>query len=307
MATRLAESLFAHAEAGLVQELRSIENLESLLENFLATARSTWPGIDIHDDDFMQHIATHLASVPASELAQTLSRLFAADLFLALACARGNTRALAHFDRVYLQPASLHVRASKMSHVEPADVEQLLREKLFVADAASNRAPKIALYAGRGPLAAWVRVAATRTALSVQRSSGAAGKGAADRDAEALLTFAAADNPEMEHVRAQYSDAFRLAFHDALHLLSAEERNVLRLTVADGLSAEAVARIFGVHRATVTRRLASARDALFVGMRKLLAERLQLDHAEFESLMGTLLSQFDVSVQRVLHETKNTE
>jgi len=293
----LAASLLAHAEGGLGDELRAVEDLEGVLAGLVAKARAAWPDVEVADDAFLRHIAAVLGT------AEALPTLWAADLYLALACAQGHPRALGHFDRTFLKPASMHVRSAKMSHVDPADVEQLLREKLFVADAANHRLAKISTYAGRGPLAAWVRVAATRVALSLQRSATTKGH---DADMEALYTFAAADNPELDHVRATYTDAFRLAFHDALADLTSEERNVLRLSIVDHLPAEAIARVFSVHRATVTRRIACARDALFDGMRRRLAERLQLNQAEFESVMGVLLSEFDVSVQRVLAEMKST-
>ncbi|WP_394834922.1 RNA polymerase subunit sigma-70 [Pendulispora rubella] len=302
MQSRLVECLFRHTSAELAGSLRGTANLESTLDALVGRARRAWPDIEVDDEAFLAHVARHLETVAREEAAPALEQLFAEDLFLALACAQGQPKALAHFDRTHLRAAAVHVRCSKMSHVDTSEVEQRLREKLFMAD--PGAVPKIAMYAGRGPLGAWVRVAATRIALSMQRSAAAK---RVTTDAEALLDFAAADDPELEHLRATYADAFRAAFQDALLALAPEDRTLLRLSVVDRLTGDAIARVFGIHRATVVRKLTAARDALFHGMRRLLGERLRLDESEFESLVGNLMSQFDMSIQRVLAETASTD
>ncbi|WP_394841986.1 hypothetical protein LZC95_33535 [Pendulispora brunnea] len=291
------ECLLQYASAELAAALRRTADVEEILAAHMARVQRAWPDLDVGRDAYLRHLAALLESLPRETVGSVLAQLFAEDLYLALACAQGHPRALAHFDRTHLKAAVTHVRCSKMSHVDEAELEQRLREKLLVSDAQSI--PKIATYAGRGPLAAWVRVAATRIALSMRRRATAKG----ETDAEALLEFAAADNPELEHLRATYADAFRAAFHDALVALAPEERNLLRLSVNERLTGEAIARVFGIHRATVVRKLHATRDALFRGMRRKLTERLRLEESEFESLMRNLVNQFDVSIHRVLTET----
>jgi RNA polymerase sigma-70 factor (ECF subfamily) len=52
----------------------------------------------------------------------------------------------------------------------------------------------------------------------------------------------------------------------------------------------------GVNRSTVVRWLADVREALFKETRRLLRERLRLNDSEFESLMGLVRSDLDLSI-----------
>src|SRR5205823_11653356 len=91
----------------------------------------------------------------------------AADLYLAFACGSGASGALAAFEASVL-PQALGAIASIDRSVDfAADVQQALRQKLFVAE--PGREAKILGYAGKGPLDAWVRAAAVRTALVLKR------------------------------------------------------------------------------------------------------------------------------------------
>jgi RNA polymerase sigma-70 factor (ECF subfamily) len=182
------------------------------------------------------------------------------------------------------------------ANVRADDVRQALRVKLLVSEGGAGG--KIARYAGRGPLAGWLRIVAVRTALSMRRASSPS---APHEDEDILAGMAAPGvDPELEHLRARYQDAFRSAFHDAMMALDAAERNMLRLHHVDGLSIDEIAPVFQIHRATAARRLAKAREEISEQTRSLLVSRLQLSESECSSIMGMILSQLDVSLVRVL-------
>jgi RNA polymerase sigma-70 factor (ECF subfamily) len=182
-------------------------------------------------------------------------------------------------------------------HLRADEVRQALRVKLLVRD--GDNEGKLAQYTGRGPLAAWLRIVAVRTVLSMRRATGPS---AAREEEDELLGGIAAEgaDPELEHLRATYKDAFRTAFHEALMALDVAERNLLRLHHVEGLNVDELAPIFQIHRATAARRLVKAREEISERTRSLLVSRLRLSESECSSIMGMILSQLDVSLVRVL-------
>ena len=228
--------------------------------------------------------------------APALAKVDAEGLYLACACASGIDEALAAFDRRYASEA----RAALLSRGEGAaatdDAMQVLRERLFVA-ATPGGAGKISEYSGRGPLSAWVRMAAVRIALNQRRGR--------PRDASAEQTRLAqfvspADDLELGYVKARHSRAFAQAFAEAFSSLSERQRNVLRLHAVEGLGAEKIARAFRVHAASVRRWIADSRQLLLEQTRLHLARQLRLTPSELDSLIGALQSQLDVSIRKLL-------
>jgi RNA polymerase sigma-70 factor (ECF subfamily) len=224
------------------------------------------------------------------------------DLELAFACALGNDAALREFEARYAReiPAALSRLRADAATID--EVHQLVREKLFVARPGAT--PKIADYTGKGSLLAWLRAVVVRTALDQKRKQARApgsptASGSTDDDPLMAVT-SASDDPELEHVRARYQGPFKQAFADALGALEPEDRNVLRLFVVDGLNIEKIGALYGVHRSTVARWIAHARESLVAETRRLLSERLHVDTQEFESLTRLCRSRLDLSLHRVL-------
>jgi RNA polymerase sigma-70 factor (ECF subfamily) len=67
-----------------------------------------------------------------------------------------------------------------------------------------------------------------------------------------------------------------------------------------GVTLEALAEIYGVHRATVTRWLTKARERLLSSTRERLGARLDIGRSEIDSVMKWIGSRLDASVSRVL-------
>ena len=70
----------------------------------------------------------------------------------------GEDLALAHFERLFLPAVDGYVGRLGLADAVVDDVRQELRIRLLVGED-----PRIGQYSGRGPLAAWVRMAAIRT------------------------------------------------------------------------------------------------------------------------------------------------
>lgn len=224
--------------------------------------------------------------------ARDMNPAFVGDAALALACARGHAAALAEFDRRYSGEFAGALSRLRLDRASIDEVAQVVREKLFVAGA--DRPPRILEYGGRGPLVSWLRAVIVRTALDFRRHEALEPR--LTDDGEPLMNVAeASDDPELENIRARYAGPFRDAVRDAIRSLEADERNALRLHVSEGLSLDEVARLYGVHRATVARWIQSARETLLKRTRRLLEERLHLAPHEFDSLVRLCQSRIELS------------
>jgi RNA polymerase sigma-70 factor (ECF subfamily) len=270
--------------------------LELMLQSLIDRARADWPDLELDEPGFAAHVARALGD---GDLATALGELHAADLWLAYGCSVADDAALAAFDRELLsQVGTLLVRMQLQPQLVD-EVRQRLRHKLLLASPGER--PRIAEYAGRGPLLAWVRVAATRAALDLLRAAGA--RPAAELEPDDL-TVGCASSPELDYLKERYRPQFKQAFQEALLGLDSEQRNVLRLHVVDGLNIDEIGALFKVHRSTVARRIASARQQVLAHARRRLRVELGLSAGEFDSLAGVVRSELDLSVAKILNKTK---
>jgi len=264
------------------------------VERLWHEGRAAWPGVEVGAAAFVAHVARHTSGTSDPEVAA--ADLYGPDLYLACACAAGDPMGLRVFEDQILPLAGSALRRLDPSPAFADEVRQLLRQKLFVTDGASL--PKIADYAGRGPLTTWVRVSAVRTALNLR------GSGRREQPMTASQVAALAppvDDPALKYLKAQFADEFEAALARACAALTDRDRTILRLRFVDDLNIDQIGGLYGVHRATVARWIARIRDELFAATRTDLVGRLKLSDSDFESLLGLARSQLDLSLSAVLH------
>lgn len=75
---------------------------------------------------------------------------------------------------------------------------------------------------------------------------------------------------------------------------------MLRLSLLEGLGIDAIARIYDLHRATVARRIARARESVAEGARRRLGEDARLAPSELASVTRACRSALDLSLVRAL-------
>jgi RNA polymerase sigma-70 factor, ECF subfamily len=258
------------------------------MQELIDRARAVWPELELDEAGFAAHVASVAGDTPVGDL-------HAGDLWLAFGCASGDAAALAAFDREVLSQTGMLLGRVQPKPELVDEVRQALRHKLLLAAPGSR--PRIAEYAGRGPLQAWVRVTAVRTALDLLRAQGV--RSGADVEPDDLARDTS-DSPELEYVKERYRPQFKAAFQDALRSLDAEQRNVLRLHVVEGLNIDEIGALFKVHRSTVARWIAAARNQVLAEARDRLRAELGLSAGEFDSLAGVVRSQLDLSVAKIL-------
>jgi RNA polymerase sigma-70 factor (ECF subfamily) len=185
--------------------------------------------------------------------------------------------------------------ASAVARIDgsPAFVDAVAQELRTVLLVGPN--PRLAQYAGRGPMGGWLRTAAARLALNMRRTKDDQAKEDVTSGLRAL-----AREPEVELLRGRYEREIAEALRGAVERLPLRERAMLLLSVRDGVTVEQLAALYKVSKSTAQRCLASARELLATETRKALRERLRLSDAELDSVAGAIVSGLHVSSARAL-------
>jgi RNA polymerase sigma-70 factor, ECF subfamily len=259
---------------------------EDAVRQMFLEGQRRWPLVKLGFDVFSGHCSRLLET---SEAAWPLHE--AADFYLCCACAEA-------------QPEALRLFESEGSGVAKAAIARIDRNSDFVQETLQEvwdrlllgSEPKVRLYSGRGPLKAWLRVAATRVALDRYRArSRFAGQHV---ELTERLT-APGGSPEAMLLKARFGHAFQQALRDAVAGLSSQERNVLRMHIAGHCSIDEIGRAYNVHRATAARWLDRTRTRIYDEVRQeLCVERAHLTASEFKSLATMMGSELELSLSR---------
>lgn len=251
---------------------------DTIQQWFIAGQRK-WPTISVGVDAFTEHCRGVLKhdELPTEP----------ADLYLCCACAQSQPEALRLFEREGLLVAQAAIRRIDADGEFVRDTLQELWSKVLVGENARVRS-----YSGRGPLLAWLRVAATRVALDRRRAH----KRGATREVGLSESLAATPfSPEAQVLKARYGVAFGEALRAAVASLSRQERNVLRMHVGQ-CSIDEIGRAYDVHRATAARWIERARERIYERVRELLRAAHPLTDSEFKSLAGLMGAELELSL-----------
>lgn len=218
------------------------------------------------------------------------------DVELARRCLRGDADALAALDRRIAAAAAAAARSLNESPSFADELAQQLRDRLLVAPSA-EATPRLAAFAGAGPLDGWLRVAATRTAINLR---GRSAREAPVTDSAIRQLPLSAPDLDAELLKREYGAEFSRAFAEALGRLDERQRNLIRMHYLDGVGVEALGVIYRVHASTISRWLARAREQLFDDTREIVRQRLAVSEEELRELMDLVRSRMDVSISRFL-------
>lgn len=260
-----------------VPELTAVDAAE-----LLASVQARWPQLTLDEVRFGRFIGARVGG------GVDVRHLHLADLFLVWAALSGQPAALRHFDTLLVEWTTAALR-SRPAGVELAEIQSALRERLLVGGASLNG------YSGQGALKAYVIVAALRALTDALRRSAPTQHLGVLELAHTLLDDG--PDPRARAEAAQLRPHLREALEQSIAELPTRLRNVLRLHYLEGVSADALARMYNVHRASTTRWLIEARQ------RVLEATRLQLTEVmgtETFSSVRRELGDFELSVAGLL-------
>jgi RNA polymerase sigma-70 factor (ECF subfamily) len=285
--------------------LESIVDLDRRLWGLVAEGRAAWPDFQVPARELVEFVARQLTPDLADA---ALDGLRPADLYLACACSKGSSPAIAAFDRDYMREVDIALARMRIGPPRLNDVKQLVRQRLFVGGGtagAPTSAGKINEYGGRGDLRRWVRSVAVRTCLNELRK----GKREVLVDDDQLIaqhTVSTADDPEVEYMKRTYANEFKASFAEALGQLGAREQTLLRYHHVDGLNIDEIGAIYRVHRVTAFRWIEKAKEQLVKATLEHLRARLKLPSAELDSVLRMIRSQIHLSLVRHLGGPKDS-
>jgi RNA polymerase sigma-70 factor (ECF subfamily) len=217
---------------------------------------------------------------------------YAADLFVVHHALLGEARALAAVQAHLAQLRPVLRRTGAAAGL----IEELIAELPFELLAPRAAAPpQLAAYAGRGPLAGWLRVVAVRNLVERKR------RGGVQLDDAVLENLAASElGAELTMLALRSRDEMAAAVKAAVAALDPRHRLLLRQHYLDGLSIDRLAALHGIHRATAARRLASVRDELAAAVRDRLMTRLGVGGNTLDSIVRLVGSELELGLDQYL-------
>jgi len=249
-----------------------------VLEDHFARAAALLPGVELSPERFDERVARALENADAR-----LDSLHLADLYLAAACEARHPLALVRLDEllVSLRPVAQRVVSAS------DEVLQQARVKLVVGDEG-----RLADYGGRSPLTHWLKATVLNLALNVRRAQRSADS-LDDPDLAIFEVRDVAEFPDETLSREQARVVLREALRRAMARLTRTSRSILRQHYLDGVTLEGLARYHGVHRATVARWLAEAKEVLLGHLESEL-------HGQLDSLLGQVRSRATLGLRSLL-------
>lgn len=283
----LSTAFLAALEEPVRDAFQTWPALPAELSSCLKDARRAWPDVAIDDLEFVQYLAERVS--PEDGHASLPSHT--SDLYLACACARGDDKAIAHFDDHILGRIDPVIRSVGLSPGDADEIKQDLRCRLLLGT--GDKGPRILSYQGSGALVHWAKAVAGRQALTVLRQR----RPQTPIDEDILDT---SDDPHLQSMKESYRAEFREAFLQAVSELSDEDRRVLRALVVHETSVAQIADDHRIHRVTASRWIAKIRLTLLHSTRRHLRNRLSLSLGELDSVMHLIESRLEVSLFDVL-------
>jgi RNA polymerase sigma-70 factor, ECF subfamily len=260
----------------------------ALLGERFAAACEAWPGVELASVDFARDLARRLGEDASPE---TLAACRTSDVYLACAAVAGDPVAERTLVELLAREVEFAARETRATADQSADVRGELHRLLFTAE--PKRSAAAASYAGRSALATFLKVMATRELVrAVQR-----GRREVPREDDQLFALITpGSDPELAILRARYHDGVEGAIRGALGKLEGRSRAVLRYQLVDGWSIDRVGELYGVHRATAARWIATARDELRELIRSEVSEKLGITAGEVDSIIRLVQTRLDISL-----------
>jgi RNA polymerase sigma-70 factor (ECF subfamily) len=258
------------------------------VETLFEEGQAAWPRLALPREDFERYLAEHAlapAEVPAA---------IAADLFVACACANRVKGAAEAFMKRYDRDIRIAVARIDRSPSFYDEVTQSLSESLLVG---TDR-PRIAQYAGRGPLGAWVAMSARR--LAGRLAHGGHTASPLDEETMALEALGPESDPSLFYLKKRYGQEVRQALIDAFAALAAQDKMMMRLFLVEKMTMEAIGRVLELSQPTISRRLRDVRIQVTATAKRHLHERLGASAEEIESLIRLVQSQVEIRFSRIL-------
>lgn len=307
-----SESVASAAESGIGGETPAPERrLDQALadELWMACDAESW-GLKREEFDLLlldagkaQHFGLPEAAAASQSQQEAYFRgLCLTDFVLARACARGNERAWEHFIAVYQQPltrAAIAITGSETLGRELA--EQLYAELYGLNVREGERRCPLLSYRGRGSLMGWLRTTLAQRHVDHYRRTRRE-EPLSKLDGSGEFDAPAPDPPPQTPAREL--SLLERAIEEAVSGREAEERYLLAAYYLDGQTLLEIARVLGVHEATVSRKLRRATEATRKEILRNL-ERNGMNRRAAREALGADPRDLEVNLKKLLQNSQS--
>jgi len=249
--------------------------------------RNAFPTIDLPREAFLLFVESR-----AQTWAGNPER--APDLYLACACVERIPAAVAHFLATFGTRIPNYLGRLGRNPDVVNEVRQIIATRCIVGDGV--RPPALTTYSATGSLEGWLRATAVREALAMNRQADRH-SGDVESALEARIPWV---DQEISFLKQTYREPVSRAFAAACQELDPQDRALLRLHYAEGVTTADLARMFNISRATLIRRVAAARDSLVEGVKAALQAQAGVHGRDFDSVLRLVKSQIDLRLSVLL-------
>lgn len=280
-------------------EFRDVAALEASLDAAWLRAREAYSSLALTKDVFLAELGVRVGSGSVD-----LEGVFAADLYLALACQAGEKEALDLFERKSLSKVHGIMSKSVARHAADETIQRL-RVALFVGN--ERRRAKISTYSGKVPLEGWLSIVAQRELAGFLRESASPVRRVASHSVrQELANVAAGEIPADQNFFNKVGDAaIRKALAGTFRRLSAEEQKLLTWLVKEGVSIDVIGERLAVHRSTAARMVARVKARMMEGVREGLRLDLKVSESSLDSICASMAGRLDVTLSGIIGSSKD--
>jgi RNA polymerase sigma-70 factor, ECF subfamily len=236
-----------------------------------------------------------LEEIASAEGSGNISKLQLEDLFLAVACARGDRIAWEYFADDYLAMIRKYALRACRNPSEAEDLAQNLVTR-FMEDSS-----RLGSYNGRGSLAAWLRVSVAHAAIDrFRRNAKQVSLEAVEEETGNVLPQPSPDLPAEDRLDRSWGPILCNIVTEEIRKIPPRDRLLLCLYYLQAIPLRLIGRHFRVHEATASRWLDGLRRKLRKNIERELGLRYGLKSEEIQSLWVWASGVDGFSLEKVL-------
>jgi RNA polymerase sigma-70 factor, ECF subfamily len=245
-----------------------------------------------------------------AEVRGFIDEMRADELCLIVGCERGDEKAwedlVAQFDQTVRSAA----RKVSSNAEDADDLASSIWAELYGLrrDAEGNKKGKLAYYSGRGSLAGWLRAVVSQLAIDQYRKDSRFVQVEESRDFENLAEESSnhdrglvshTASPEEIFGEREAAEDVAAALRAAVDGLEPEDKLVLKLYYFDDLKLKDIAKTFGYHEATASRKIARLHGEIRGSVEKVLRDRHGWNDGEIRKCLAETAAKLGMSVEKL--------
>ena len=260
-----------------------------------------------------KYLFSHKQTVDRKEILEFVEGIRSDDLCLVIACESGDEKAWEDLITAFDSAVRSAARKACSNAEEAADLASSVWAELYglKSDADGQRKGKLGYYSGRGSLAGWLRAITAQLAIDQFRKQSKFVQVEETREFENLMEessnnsdgsslIAHTESPEQLLSDKQVSEHVSRSITDAIAALDPEDKLILKLYYFDDLKLKDIARTFGYHEATASRKLVRIQNEIRKSVERSLRSKHGWQEAEVRKYLSDAAASLGMSFEKLL-------